>query len=145
MLYWLVSHPTFSHIRGELGKKLQTYLELERKNWRKDVFYIDDAYISNSYISTMIENLDREKILLSYIELLHTKECDTILDISNIDYKTLHSYISNVVNKPNIIYIYNSEYPNNEKYESLQPNIKIDVRKKPDVKTIWLSIVHEIY
>jgi adenylylsulfate kinase-like enzyme len=67
-----------------MGKKLHKFLTTERRNWRKDVFHIDEdtlRFISGnrSFTETGIEANIRDAYLLA--EYLHVAGCDVVITI----------------------------------------------------------------
>lgn len=67
-----------------LGKRLHNFLCTERRNWRRDVFLIDDDYIREIYENKdytekgIRKNVKDSQYLISF---LHKQGCDVVLSI----------------------------------------------------------------
>ena len=75
-----------------MAKKLHKFLQTERRNWRKDVFLIDDDTVrsitaNRDYTEKGIRKNIRDSHFLS--EFLHIKGCDVVLSIMSpyLDYR----------------------------------------------------------
>ena len=67
-----------------MGKKLHKFLTTERRNWRKDVFHIDEDTLrlingNTNFTETGIRNNIRDAYFLA--EYLHVAGCDVVISI----------------------------------------------------------------
>ena len=68
--------------KSVLGKKLHKFLKTEKRNWRKDVFHIDEIEIRNltdntDYSFIGINNINKQIELIT--EYLHNNGCDVVV------------------------------------------------------------------
>jgi adenylylsulfate kinase-like enzyme len=75
MIYWLTGPP--SQGKSSLGKKLHQLLSTEKRNWRKDVFLIDEASVKD-YSKTDTEKTTNCQMMAEY---LHNCGCDVVVDL----------------------------------------------------------------
>ena len=82
MIYWFTGQPSSG--KTTLALLLKQHLQLEKKNWRKDVFHVDGDHLREIYknkdyseqgIRTNIKNAQ------SLVEYLHICECDVVVSI----------------------------------------------------------------
>ena len=82
MIYWFTGQPG----AGEtvLGKKLHSFLQTEKRNWRKDVFHLDgddlrELTVNKDYSEKgRIENIKRAQMIAEY---LHNNKCDVVVSL----------------------------------------------------------------
>ena len=70
--------------KSTMGHKLHKFLKTERRNWRRDVFFIDDDTLrqltdNKDYTEKGIRGNIRDTYILS--EFLHNQGCDVVITI----------------------------------------------------------------
>src|SRR6056300_756203 len=73
-IYWFTGQPGSG--KTVLGKKLVDLLQTERRNWRKDVFHINDEELKNLTL-----NNDTTRITQTIAEYLSNNTCDVVVSI----------------------------------------------------------------
>lgn len=79
-IYWFIGQPSSG--KTTLALKLHKFLKTEKRNWRRDVFHIDDTklrelYQNNDYTKNgLIANIKHAQSLTSY---LHENGCDVVV------------------------------------------------------------------
>jgi adenylylsulfate kinase-like enzyme len=73
-IYWFTGQPGSG--KTVLGKKLVNLLQTERRNWRKDVFHINDEELKNLTL-----NNDTTHITQIISEYLSNNTCDVVVSI----------------------------------------------------------------
>jgi len=82
MVYWFTGQPAAG--KTILGKKLKSFLETEKRNWRKDVFHVDGDDLrkltTNKDYSEQgrINNIRNAQMIIEY---LHNNECDVVVSL----------------------------------------------------------------
>jgi len=82
MIYWFTGQP--AHGKTVLGKKLHELLQLEKRNWRKDVFHLDgddlrELTINKDYSEQgRINNIRNAQMIAEYI---HKNGCDVVVSL----------------------------------------------------------------
>jgi adenylylsulfate kinase-like enzyme len=96
-IYWFTGEVINSK---ELGKKLHNLLQSEKRNWRRDVFYLDDSTSSNINHLQMIA------------EYLHTSGCDVVVSAIS-PHKSVRESFKNKIGISNFseFYVHNSKNP----------------------------------
>lgn len=111
-IYWFTGEASNSR---ELAKKLHTLLQSEKRNWRRDVFYLD-----SDELRTLTNNKDyTDSGIINHIthlqmiaEYLHINGCDVVVsDIS--PYKQLRENFKHKIGLDNFseFYVDNSKQP----------------------------------
>lgn len=82
MIYWFTGQP--GHGKSVLGSKLKTFLQIEKRNLRKDVFHIDGDDLRNLTINKdyseqgRINNIRNAQMIAEY---LHNNDCDVVVSV----------------------------------------------------------------
>jgi adenylylsulfate kinase-like enzyme len=82
MIYWFTGQPGAG--KTVLGKKLKSFLETEKRNWRKDVFHLDGDDLrkltTNKDYSEegRINNIRNAQMITEY---LHNNNCDVVVSL----------------------------------------------------------------
>jgi len=82
MIYWFTGQPGAG--KTVLGKKLKSFLETEKRNWRKDVFHVDgddlrELTINKDYSEQgRINNIRNAQMIVEY---LHNNGCDVVVSL----------------------------------------------------------------
>ena len=82
MIYWFTGQP--AHGKTVLGKKLKSFLETEKRNWRKDVFHLDgddlrELTVNKDYSQEgRVNNIRNAQMITEY---LHNNGCDVVVSL----------------------------------------------------------------
>ena len=82
MIYWFTGQPGAG--KTVLGKKLKSFLETEKRNWRKDVFHLDgddlrELTTNKDYSEEgRINNIRNAQMITEY---LHKNKCDVVVSL----------------------------------------------------------------
>lgn len=82
MIYWFTGQPSSG--KTTLALLLKEHLQLEKKNWRKDVFHVDGDHLREIYKNKDYSEQGRRtniKNAQSLVEYLHICECDVVVSI----------------------------------------------------------------
>jgi adenylylsulfate kinase-like enzyme len=82
MIYWFTGQPSSG--KTTLASLLKEHLQLEKKNWRKDVFHVDGDHLREIYKNKDYSEQGRRtniKNAQSLVEYLHICECDVVVSI----------------------------------------------------------------
>ena len=82
MIYWFTGQPSSG--KTTLALLLKQHLQLEKKNWRKDVFHVDGDHLREIYKNKDYSEQGRRtniKNAQSLVEYLHICECDVVVSI----------------------------------------------------------------
>ena len=82
MIYWFTGQPSSG--KTTLALLLKQHLQLEKKNWRKDVFHVDGDHLREIYKNKDYSEQGRQtniKNAQSLVEYLHICECDVVVSI----------------------------------------------------------------
>ena len=111
MIYWFTGQPGAG--KTVLGTKLKDFLQTEKRNWRKDVFYIDDSDVDgDSHIAQIISNF------------IESKGSDVVIDILSPDRNSLNTFKQELGENIIEIYIYNSRKKNKDKIVQIEVESK---------------------
>ena len=111
MIYWFTG--TVDTNTKLFSTKFKEFLQTEKRNWRKDVFYISDEDVnSDSHIAQIISNF------------IESKGSDVVIDIISPDRNSLNTFKEELGENIIEIYIYNSRKKNKDK------TIEIEVESK---------------
>ena len=111
MIYWFTG--TVDANTKLFSTKFKEFLQTEKRNWRKDVFYISDEDVnSDSHIAQIISNF------------IESKGSDVVIDIISPDRNSLNTFKEELAENIIEIYIYNSRKKNKDK------TIEIEVESK---------------
>jgi hypothetical protein len=111
MIYWFTG--TVDANTKLFSTKFKEFLQTEKRNWRKDVFYISDEDVnSDSHIAQIISNF------------IESKGSDVVIDIISPDRNSLNTFKEELGENIIEIYIYNSRKKNKDK------TIEIEVESK---------------
>jgi adenylylsulfate kinase-like enzyme len=111
-IYWFTGEASNSR---ELGKRLHTLLQSEKRNWRRDVFYLDSEElrkITNNTDYTDSGTIKHIRHLQMIAQYLHTTGCDVVVsDIS--PYKEVREEFKRRIGLSNFseFYVHNSKQP----------------------------------
>jgi hypothetical protein len=113
MIYWFTGNvDTNTKI---FSNKFKEFLQTEKRNWRKDVFYIDDIDVHGDiHIAEIISNF------------IHSKGSDVVVDIVSIDRHVLNKFKDNIGLNIIEIHIFNSRKKNKDTSidaDTLNPNL----------------------
>ena len=93
--------------------KFKEFLQTEKRNWRKDVFYIgDDDVDGDSHIAQIISNF------------IESKGSDVVIDILSLDRNSLNTFKQELGENIIEIYIYNSRKKNKDKIVEIEVESK---------------------
>jgi hypothetical protein len=102
MIYWFTG--TVDANTKLFSTKFKDFLQTEKRNWRKDVFYIsDDDVNGDSHIAQIISNF------------IESKGSDVVIDILSPDRNSLNEFKEELGENIIEIYIYNSRKKNKDK------------------------------
>ena len=102
MIYWFTG--TVDANTKLFSTKFKDFLQTEKRNWRKDVFYIsDDDVNGDSHIAQIISNF------------IESKGSDVVIDILSPDRNSLNTFKEELGENIIEIYIYNSRKKNKDK------------------------------
>ena len=102
MIYWFTG--TVDTNTKLFSIKFKEFLQTEKRNWRKDVFYIgDDDVDGDSHIAQIISNF------------IESKGSDVVIDILSLDRNSLNTFKQELGENIIEIYIYNSRKKNKDK------------------------------
>ena len=82
MIYWFTGQKNAG--KTVLGKKLKSFLETEKRNWRKDVFHLDgddlrELTVNKDYSPEgRINNIRNNQMITEY---LHKNGCDVVVSL----------------------------------------------------------------
>ena len=82
MIYWFTGQPGAG--KTVLGKKLHSFLQTEKRNWRKDVFHLDgddlrELTVNKDYSEKgRIENIQRAQMIAEYLD---NNDCDVVVSL----------------------------------------------------------------
>lgn len=80
MIYWFTGRTQSG--KTTLGKKLHSFLQTEKRNWRKDVFHIDDTDVANLINNKNLTISEKDEIA-SYCrfasEIISHSGCDIVV------------------------------------------------------------------
>lgn len=82
MVYWLTGQPGSG--KTVLGRKLKDHLQIEKTNWRKDVFHLDGDHlreITNNKDYSEQGRRNNIRTAQTIIEYLHLNGCDVVVSI----------------------------------------------------------------
>ena len=105
MIYWFTGQPGAG--KTVLGTKLKDFLQTEKRNWRKDVFYIDgdnlrELTLNKDYSEAgRIQNIKNAQLLAYFLQ---NNECDVVVSLV-APYKELREEFKKIC-ETNIIEIY---------------------------------------
>jgi adenylylsulfate kinase-like enzyme len=128
-IYWFTGE--FGNSR-ELAKKLHTLLQSEKRNWRRDVFYLDDSTSSNINHLQMIA------------EYLHNSGCDVVVSAVSPNKSIRESFKHKIgISNFSEFYVHNSKNPLDiTMYEEPTENfISVDLHKN-NTTLLFGSIVN---
>jgi hypothetical protein len=74
MIYWFFKEVSVN--KTELPKRFLSFLQTEKKNWRKDVFYVDYETASKLVDLTKIDFIEYCSMMANYI---HHSGCDIVI------------------------------------------------------------------
>lgn len=119
-IYWLTGQSGSG--KSTLGKKLSEFLSTEKRNWRKNVFYIDSEYfITSGEILTK----DEETLRVQYIsEYVYKSGCDVVVSITAPKLEIRDEFKKKIGTDIEEFYIHSSK-----KIEST--GVKLDVYEPP--------------
>ena len=101
MIYWFTGS-TDTNIKL-FSKKLTEFLQTEKRNWRRDVFYISDSDVaSDIHIAQIISNF------------IQSKGNDVVVDILPYDRTSLNKFKEHIGFNIVEIHVYNSHKKNKE-------------------------------
>lgn len=111
-IYWFTGDASNSR---ELAKKLHTLLQSEKRNWRRDVFYLDSEQLrtltnNTDYTDSGITNHITHLQMIT--EYLHTNGCDVVVsDIS--PFKEIREAFKHKIGLVSFseFYVHNSKQP----------------------------------
>ncbi len=113
MIYWFTGQPGAG--KTVLGTKLKEFLQTEKRNWRKDVFFIDFSHHSQLAEAQIISNF------------LLKNNCDVVVAITDISKKHREEFKALI--NDNIVEIYvhsnrkkSKDLPKVEGYEAPTEN-----------------------
>jgi adenylylsulfate kinase-like enzyme len=98
MIYWFTGK--FGVGKTIQGNKLKEFLQTEKRNWRRDVFHIDDKDL-NSVEMGDVDDVTKTQIISKF---LNTKGCDVVVSINSPNREQRE--IFKKVCKENIVEIY---------------------------------------
>jgi adenylylsulfate kinase-like enzyme len=111
-IYWFTGEASNSR---ELAKKLHTLLQSEKRNWRRDVFYLDSEELRNLTNNTdytdsgTIKHISHLQMIAQY---LHITGCDVVVsDVS--PFKELREQFKHKIGLSSFseFYVHNSKKP----------------------------------
>lgn len=123
MIYWFFKDSSVT--KTELPKRFLSFLQTEKRNWRRDVFYVDYQSTSNLVNLSKIDFIDYCILLANY---LHHSGCDIVICSDEVE--ELH------INTDKILRIY--LHPKNAKIveQSYQLNLCADTANQSFNKLI---------
>lgn len=74
MIYWFFKDVTIN--KTDLPKRFLTFLQTEKRNWRKDVFYVDYETTSNLVDLSKVNFIDYCTILANFV---NQSGCDIVI------------------------------------------------------------------
>jgi adenylylsulfate kinase-like enzyme len=98
MIYWFTGKSGVG--KTIQGNKLKEFLQTEKRNWRRDVFHIDDKDLSSVKMDET-DNVVKSQIIS---EFLNAKGCDVVVSINSPN-KEQRDKFKNIC-KENIVEIY---------------------------------------
>jgi hypothetical protein len=111
MIYWFTG--TVDTNTKLFSIKFKEFLQTEKRNWRKDVFYIgDDDVDGDSHIAQIISNF------------IESKGSDVVIDILSLDRNSLNTFKQELGENIIEIYIYNSRKKNKDKIVEIEVESK---------------------
>ena len=151
MIYWFTGQPGAG--KTTLGKKLNSFLKTEKRNWRKDVFHLDgddlrELTTNKDYSKNgRVENIKRAQMITEY---LHNNGCDVVVSFVS-PYRKLREEFKEKVGFNNIqeFYVHCSEPRERDHFhtkEYEQPEIEfIDVdTTKVNPNTSFSKIINHL-
>ena len=82
MIYWFTGQPSSG--KTTLALLLKEHLQLEKRNWKKDVFHVDGDHLREIYKNKDYSETGRRTNIRnaqSLVEYLHICECDVVVSI----------------------------------------------------------------
>ena len=111
MIYWFTG--TVDANTKLFSTKFKEFLQTEKRNWRKDVFYIEDDDVSgDTHIAQIISNF------------IESKGSDVVIDILSPDRNSLNNFKSELCENIIEIHIYNSRKKNKDKFLEMEDESK---------------------
>jgi hypothetical protein len=128
MIYLLNGEP--SPKRNELAELLVNFLKTERKNWRRDVFYINESNISKLNL-----NSPQDRIIYTLSYFLDMNQNDVVIsnpigDINYIDSLKVNLNLTE-------IQLYT------DKVDAVDNVIYVNVSRE-NIKTTFTKLIHEL-
>jgi hypothetical protein len=101
MIYWFTGNiDTNTKV---FSNKFKEFLQTEKRNWRKDVFYIDENDVDNDiYTAQIISNF------------IYSKGSDVVVDILSIDREVLNKFKDKIGLDIIEIHVFNSRKKNKD-------------------------------
>ncbi len=136
-IYWFIGQPNSG--KTTMAKRLQYWLQTDKRNWRKSVFHIDESDVKKIY---QIDNKDRqssyifENTVFNLVKFLHNTNHDIVVSTpcpyvelrnsfkEQIDFREVYCYSKNRVTPKELI-ISDFEIPQ-------QFHIELDTSFEPD-------------
>lgn len=82
MIYWFTGQPSSG--KTTLALLLKQHLQLEKRNWKKDVFHVDGDHLREIYKNKDYSEMGRRTNIRnaqSLVKYLHICECDIVVSI----------------------------------------------------------------
>lgn len=82
MIYWICGESATG--KTTLGIKLHKFLKTEKRNWRRDVFHIDEEQLREIFQNTDYSDIgirNSIKTTQGLVEYLHSQGCDVIVSL----------------------------------------------------------------
>ncbi len=133
-----------------LGAKLHKFLQAERRNWRRDVFYIDGELLQTIFKTK--NNTDTERkhninIAHGVVEFIHSNGCDIVV-VLDIPYLNIRESFKEKLGKELVeIYTHSSSTDKNEESpEFIEPESNfIDINTTRDsINTSFSKLINNL-
>jgi hypothetical protein len=128
MIYLLNGEP--SSKRNELAELLVNFLKTERKNWRRDVFYINESNISKLNLKS-----PTDEIIYTLSYFLDINQNDVVISNPISDIKYIDSLKVNLSLTEIQLYM--------DKVDTLDTTIYVNVSRE-NIKTTFTKLIHEL-
>jgi adenylylsulfate kinase-like enzyme len=124
MIYWLTGQPSLG--KSSLAKKIHQLISTEKRNWRKDVFLVDET-ILDTISSDKSDKTIHGQIIAEY---LHKNGCDVVVDLFSPN-KEVRDSFKDKIGKDKIqeFYCYSSSVKSEDYQEPIEDFVSVDTTK----------------
>lgn len=151
MIFWLMGQPGAG--KTTLGKKLFSFLQTEKKNWRKDVFHIDGdelRKLSNNYDYSELGRINNIKSAQMLCRFVNKNDCDVVVSVVT-PYRDIRENFKKEMGSSMVeIYVHTTDIRGREQYhvkefeEPLEDFISVDTTDTK-VKKSFSKLINKLH